>query len=201
MQPYEIILSPAEIYIAQEGETPPAIDAVPGGNWVLLGVAGKRNQSTAGVKLKHGETLKFHSTAGATGDVKAFRTREEHSIEVTMEDLTLETYAKAMNMAGIREVAAASGVAGYKAFGGKQGFDVATWAVLVRVPASPYGDGFAMQWAYPKCVENGNLELTLDSEGSAIGLAFKYVALEDPNAASDAERFFVVTAQTAPALP
>lgn len=201
MQPYEIILCPAEVYIAQEGETPPAIDAVPGGNWVLLGVAGKRNQSTAGVKLSHNETLAFHSTAGATGDVKAFRTKEEHFVEVTIEDLTLETYAKAMNMAGIREVAAASTVAGYKAFGGKQGFEVVTWALLVRIAASPYGDGLAMQWVYPKVVENGNITITLDSEGSAAALALKYVALEDPNAASDAERFFVVTAQTAPALP
>jgi hypothetical protein len=201
MQPYEIIMAPAEVYVTLEGETPPAINAIPGGNWVLLGVAGKRNQAVAGVKIKHSETLKFHTTAGATGSVKAVRTGEEVSVELTIEDLTLETYAKAMNMAGIREVAAASGVAGYKAFGGKQGTDVVTWALLVRVDASPYGDGLAMQWAFPKVVENGNLELTFDSEGAALGLALKYVALEDPNAASDAERFFVVTAQTAPALP
>jgi hypothetical protein len=201
MQPFEIIMSPAEVYVALEGETPPAVDAVPGGNWVVLGVAGKRNQAVAGVKLSYNDTLKFTTTAGATGNVKAVRTGEEAMIEVTIEDLTAETFAKAMNLAGVREVAAASGVAGYKSFGGKQGFDVQTWSLLVRVSASPYADGLNMQWYFPKVVENGNLSLVLDSEGSVAGLNFKYNALEDPNAASEAERLWIFTAQTAAALP
>jgi hypothetical protein len=187
--------------VALEGETPPAVDAVPGGNWVVLGVAGKRNQAVAGVKLSYNDTLKFTTTAGATGNVKAVRTGEEAMIEVTIEDLTAETFAKAMNLAGVREVVAASGVAGYKSFGGKQGFDVQTWSLLVRVAASPYADGLNMQWYFPKVVENGNLSLVLDSEGSVAGLNFKYNALEDPNAASEAERLWIFTAQTAAALP
>lgn len=201
MQPYEIILSPAEVYIALEGETFPAINAIPGGNWVILGTAGKRNQNSAGVKIRHNETQKKHTTAGATGAVKAIRTAEEHLIEVTIEDLTLEVYAKAMNLAGVREVAAASGVAGYKSMGLKMGFDVQTWAVLVRVEASAYGDGLNTQWQFPKCIESGNVELTFDGEGNAAGLKFVYEALEDPNAASESERFGTVVAQTAPALP
>jgi hypothetical protein len=194
-------MTPAEVYVAMEGETPPTINAVPGGNWVLLGTAGMRNQATAGVKITHGETIAKHSTAGATGNVKAFRTMEECGLEVTIEDLTLEVYAKAMNLAGIREVAQASGVAGYKSFGGKQGFDVQTWSVLVRIPSSPYGDAMNMQWYFPKVIEEGAVELVFDGEGTAAGLNFKYSALCDPNAASDSERFFIVTAQTTQPLP
>jgi len=201
MQPFELIMSPADVYVALEGETPPAIDAVPGGNWVSLGIAGKRNQAPAGVKIAHTDTLKFAKTAGSTGNVKAARTDEETTIEALIEDLTLETYARAMNLAGIREVAAATGVAGYKSFGGKQGYDVQAFSLLVRVPASPYGDGLNMQWYFPKVVENGAISMAFDGEGSVAGLAMKYVALEDPNAASEAERTFIVTAQTAPALP
>jgi hypothetical protein len=202
MQPYEIIMCPADLYIAYEGETVPAVDAVPGGNWVLLGSNGKRNQNTAGVKVVHSETLKFHSTAGATGNVKAIRTSEDLAIELVMEDLTLETYAKAMNGMGVREVVAASTVAGYKSFGLRQGFDVTTWALLIRLAgASPYGDGMNMQWAIPKAVENGAVTLVFDSEGNAAGIALKYMTLEDPNASSDFERFGVVQAQTAYALP
>ena len=201
MQPFEIIMSPAEVYVALEGETPPLINVAPGGNWVLLGTAGMRNQDDSGVKITHTETLVKHSTAGATGNVKAFRTMEECEVEVRIEDITLETYAKAMNLAGIREVVAASGVAGYKSFGGKQGFDVMTWSVLVRVSSSPYGDGMNMQWYFPKCIEDGNVDIVLDGKGTAAGLNFKYTALCDPNAASDAERFFICTAQTAAALP
>jgi hypothetical protein len=195
------MMSPAEVYVALEGETPPLINAIPAGNWVMLGTAGMRNQATAGVKIAHTSTLAKHSTAGATGNVKAFRTMEEVTVEVSIEDLTLEVYAKAMNLAGIREVVAASGVAGYKSFGGKQGFDVQTWSILVRVAASPYGDGMNMQWYFPKCIEEGQIELTFDGEGTAAGLNFKYSALCDPNAASDSERFFICTAQTAAALP
>jgi hypothetical protein len=202
MQPFEIVMSPANVYVALEGETPPAVNAVPGGNWVLLGVAGMRDQATEGVKITHNETLKFQSTAGATGSVKALRTMEEVIVEVSMYDLTPETYAKAMNLAGIREVAAASGVAGYRSFGGKQGFDVQTWSLLVRLEGvSPYGDGMNTQWYFPKVVENGQVALTFDSEGTVAGLNFKYTALCDPNAASDSERFFIYTAQTAAALP
>jgi hypothetical protein len=58
-----------------------------------------------------------------------------------------------------------------------------------------------MQWQFPKCIESGNVELILDGEGNAAGLKFIYEALEDPNAASDAERFGMVVAQTAAALP
>jgi hypothetical protein len=202
MQPFEIMGGLADIYITLEGEIPPAVNAAPGGNWVLLGLAGRRDQSTAGVKFSHNETMKFHSTAGATGDVKAFRTREEAFLEVVIEDLTAETYAKAMNLAGIREVAAASGVAGYKSFGGKQGFDVQTWSVLARLEGiSPYGDGLNSQWLFPKCVENGQIAMTFDSEGTVACLNFKYSVLEDPNASSEAERFYIYTAQTAVPLP
>ncbi len=201
MQPYEIFLSPAQLYIAQEGEPAPAIDAVPAGNWVLLGTAGNRNQGEAGVTLSHNQTMVFHSTVGEIGDVKGFRTHEEDLVEVVMEDMSIEVYAKSLNMAGIREVAAASQVAGYKSMGGKMGFDVQTWALLVRVPVSSYGDGLNSQWLYPKVVDFGNKKIVLDAKGTAVGLDFKFKALADPNAASEAERFFIFSEQTAMALP
>jgi len=201
MQPFEIIMSIAEVYLALEGETPPAINAAPGGNWVLLGTAGSRNQASAGVKFIGTSAYVKHSTAGATGFVKAVRTAEDVSVEVTIEDLTPELFAKKMNLAGVREVAAASGVAGYKSFGGRMGFDVQTWSLLLRIPASPSGDGLNSQCYISKCIEEGQLEIVFDGEGTAAGLAFKFSVLEDPNAASDSERFFIWTTQTAAALP
>ncbi len=199
MQPYEIIISPAEVYIALEGEAFPAIDAVPSGNWTLLGTAGKRNQSEAGVKVKHPQTLKMHKTAGALGPVKAVRTDESQSVEVVIEDLTLELFSKAMNLAGVSEVAAASGVAGYKVMGLSRGLEVITFSVLVRVPASAYGDGLNTQWEIPKAVQAGSPEMTFDGAGTAAGVAFTFDTLEDPNASSDAERFGRIKEQTAPA--
>lgn len=201
MQPYEIISCAADIYIALAGETFPAIDAAPGGNWVPLGLAGKRDQSVAGVKISFKPTVKFHSTAGATGWVKAFRTAEEITSECTIEDSTPETFAKALNLAGIREVAAASGIAGYKAMGLSQGPDVQAWSLLVRIPASPYGDGMNSQFEFPKAVQVGGTDLVYDSEGSIAGIKFLHNMLEDPNASSEFERLGRYIAQTATALP
>ena len=201
MEPYELVLSPAEVYVAFEGEAFPNIDAVPAGNWVLLGTAGSRNQGEAGVKITHNQTVATHSTAGATGPVKAIRTAEETLVDVVMEDMTPEVYAKALNLAGITETAAASAVAGKKVMGLSRGRDVQTFAILVRVPASAYGDGLNSQWEFPKGFQNASPTLQFDGAGTAVGLAFQYKILEDQNAVSDFERFGRFITQTAAALP
>jgi hypothetical protein len=201
MQPWEQVSCVADIYVAQEGEAFPKVDAVPGGNWVLLGLAGKRDQSVAGVKINFKSTYKFHTTAGAVGWVKAFRTAKEITMECTIEDLTVETFSKKMNLGGLLEVAAASGVAGYKSVGLSAGFDMQSWSVLVRILASPYGDGMNSQFEFPRAVEAGNETLGFDSEGNVVGLLFLFNMLEDPNASSEFERFGRYVAQTAVALP
>lgn len=201
MQPYEIIMSPAEVYVALEGEVFPAIDAVPAGNWKLLGTAGSRNQSEAGVKVKSSQTLKMHATAGSLGPVKGIRTAEAQSVEVVIEDLTLELLSYAMNLNGVSEVAAASGVAGYKMMGLSRGRDVTTFGVLVRIPASAYGDGLNTQWEIPRAVQSGNAEIVHDGQGTAAGVGFTFDTLEDPNAANEKERFGRLKTQTAAALP
>jgi hypothetical protein len=199
MQPYEIMMSPADLYIAMEGEAFPAIDAVVGGNWVALGSNGKKNQSTAGVHVHHNQTVNKHKTAGSTGNVKAIRTAEESIINVVIEDLTLETYAKALNLAGIREVAAASGVAGYKSMGLHMGREVQTWSLLARFP-SAYAGGMGAQYQCPKMIETASKDLVFDGEGAAAGLSLQYEALEDPNATSEEERFGTLVMQTSDAL-
>ena len=201
MQPYEVIMSPAEVYVALEGEAFPAIDAVPAGNWKLLGTAGSRNQSEAGVKVKSSQTMTLHSTAGSLGPVKGIRTGESQSVECVIEDLTLELLSYALNLNGVTEVAAASGVAGYKQVGLSRGRDVITFSVLVRVPASAYGDGLNTQWEVPKAINTGNPELVFDGQGTAAGVAFMFDTLEDPNASNDKERFGRLKTQTATALP
>ena len=70
MMPTEIVMSPVDIYIAYEGEAYPTVDANPSGNWIPLGLYGKRNQAESGVTLTHGQTLKEHFTTGSSGPVK-----------------------------------------------------------------------------------------------------------------------------------
>jgi hypothetical protein len=81
------------------------------------------------------------------------------------------------------------------------GFEMQTWALLIRVPASPEADGLAMQRQYPRVMETGSLEQIFNNDGEAVATKFVFTALEDPNASSDAERFGTWVVQTAPALP
>ena len=200
-QPFEIIACAADVYLAFEGEAFPTVDAVPGGNWVLLGAAGTRNQKIGGVKITPTQEVAKHKTTGSLGPVKGFRTAAGESVEVTIEDFRLEVLAKKMNLPGIREVAAASGVAGYKSMGMWPGFEMQVWALLVRVPASPEADGLAMQRQYPRVIETGSLEQIFNNDGEVVATKFVFDALEDPNASSNAERFGTWVVQTAPALP
>jgi len=87
MMPYEIVMAPADVYIAFEGEPFPAVDTPPTGNWIPLGTAGKRNQAESGVTITHKQTLKEHRTTGSTGPVKVVRTQEDVTVECEIEDL------------------------------------------------------------------------------------------------------------------
>jgi hypothetical protein len=200
-QPFEIISCAANVYTAFEGEPFPAVNAAPGGNWVLLGAAGTRNQKVGGVKITMSQEVKKHTTVGSLGPVKGFRTGAGESVEVTMEDFNLEVLSKKFNLAGVREVAAASGVAGYKSMGTWQGFEMQTFALLLDVPASPSGDGLNLRRQYAKVIETGNAEFVFDNEGVPVGIKFVFDALEDPNASADGERFGTWVAQTAAPLP
>jgi len=195
MMPFEIIMAPADIYLAYEGEPFPAIDAAPTGNWMPLGTAGKRNQSEKGVIITHGQTLKEHFTTGSSGPVKVVRTGESLSISVEIEDMTLEQYAKALNGMGLGSIAQGSGVAGAKTMPMRQGIDVTTFALLIR-SYSPYGDGMNFQYQIPKVYQSSSPKVMFDGNGSAATLALEYKALEDPNADSDSLRFGLLIAQT-----
>ena len=194
MMPFEIVMSPADVYLAYEGEAFPTVDATPTGNWMPLGTAGKRNQAESGVTITHGQTLKEHFTTGSSGPVKVVRTAELLTIDVEVEDLTLEQYSKALNAVGLYNIGQAAGVAGAKGMPMRQGFDVMTFALLLRAP-SPYGDGMNMQYQFPKTYQAASPAVRFNSNGDAAGLKFQFKVLEDPNAESDAVRFGQVIAQ------
>ena len=199
MMPYEIVMAPADVYIAFEGEPFPAVDIPPTGNWIPLGTAGKKNQAESGVTITHKQTLKEHRTTGSSGPVKVVRTSEDIVVECEIEDLTLEVYSKALNAAGISSIAQASGVAGARTMSMRQGLDVTTFALVLR-SYSPYGDGLNLQYQFPKVYQEASPQVKFDGNGDAATLKFTFRVLEDPNADFDATRFGQVVAQTSPAL-
>ena len=196
-KPYEMIVSPFEVWLAPVGEVFPDVDVDPVANWEKLGTNGKRNQSEDGITVTHEQTLVEHRTVASTGPVKVGRTEENLSIEMTLEDLSLEQYAKVMNNVTVTTVAPGTSIIGTKEFNLRQGVDVSTFALLCR-GKSPYGDGWNMQYEVPVAYQADN-PAPVFKKGDPAGLKLTFKALEDPDAATDAERFGKVIAQNADA--
>ena len=198
MKPYEMIMSPFEVWIAPVGETFPDVDDTPSGNWEKLGTNGKKNISEDGVTVTHGQTINEHRNVGSTGPVKVARVQEDFTIEFVLEDLSIDQYAKVLNDVTVTTVSAGTGIPGTKEITLRQGQDVSTFALLVR-GASPYGDSWTMQYEVPVVYQADN-PAPVFKKGKVAGLKLTFKTLEDPNASTDAERFGKLIAQNADAL-
>lgn len=194
-EPYEIIVSPYQIYLAPVSETVPELDDVPAGNWILLGTNGKDNYAEDGVTVAHEQSLSVIRTLGTTGGIKVVRTEEELTISLILFDMSIEHYAKILNGVTLVDVAAAALTPGHRDLTLRQGPDVTTFALLCR-GKSPYGDAFNAQYAVPIVYQSGNPS-PVYNKGDAAGLALTFSALEDPNAATRALRFGELQSQDA----
>lgn len=193
MTPYEIVGAPLTLWLAPVGTAFPLINAAPAAGWIKVGTNGDANYSEEGVTVTHSETIATATPAGRTGAAKAWRTGEQLMVGVTLWDITLEQYAAALNGAVVATTAAGAGTAGFKKMGLSQNQDVTLYALLAR-GVSPYGDGMAAQYQVPRCYQSGN-PAPQYQKGVPTGLALEFMALEDPNAASAAERFGSLIAQ------
>lgn len=198
-KPYEIIAAPYTLYVAPVGTAFPAIDAAPGGAWTKVGTSGDLNYTEDGVTVDHGQSLEFWRALGSAGPRKAFRTEEELRISLTLADLSLEQYANALNYNTVTTVAPGGGTAGTKKIGLSRGLDVPQRALLVRGQASAYGETFNAQYEVPVAVQAGEPEVVF-TKGEPAGLALEFEAIEDPQAASTAERFGRLVMQNAAPL-
>lgn len=197
MQPYEIIVSPFQVYLAPVGEAFPEVDDAPAGNWVLLGTNGKDNYAEDGVTVSHEQTLSVIRTLGTTGGIKVIRTEESLSISLVLFDISAEHYAEVLNGVTLDDVAAAALTPGHRDITLRQGPDVAIFALLCK-GVSPYGDSWAAQYAVPIVYQGAN-PAPIYSKGDAAGLAISFMALEDQTAATRAERFGKLVSQDADA--
>ncbi|OLF81278.1 hypothetical protein AWH62_00970 [Maricaulis sp. W15] len=186
--PFEIIAGPIEAYIAPVGTAFPAIDAAPAGPWALIGATGSENYDEQGVKIAHSQDVKAFKSLGLTGAKKAFRENEGLTVGFTLFDLQLEQYSLALAGTTVATTAAGVGTAGSKALPFYRGHDVALHALLLRGAYSPYGDAMNLQYQMPVCYLNSSPEPVF-KKGDPAGLAFEYMALVDPSAATAAARF------------
>lgn len=196
--PFEIIGAPFTLYLAVVGTVFPAVDAAPAIAWKLVGSSGDLNYMDDGVTVDHPQNISFFRAAGDSGSRKAFRVDEDLMISLILADISLEQYALAINGNPVAATAAGVGVAGKKKLGLSRGLVLDTRALLLRGP-SPYMEDGVAQYCVPIAVQTGKPK-PVYRKAQAAGLALEWTALVDPNAASPAERFGYVEAQTAIAL-
>lgn len=196
--PYEVIAAPYTVWFAPIGEAFPAVNAVPGGNWLKVGTNGDLNYMDDGVTIANPQSIEPWRSLGDTGPRKVFRTEEDLIISLVLADVSLEQYRHALNMNAVTTVAAGSGTAGYKKIGLSRGSDVAQRALLVRGP-SPYGADMFMQYEVPYAFQTGEPEVVYRKDVPA-GLALEWTAIIDPAAVTPAERFGRLIAMNAEPL-
>ena len=190
-EPYEILTGVGSLYIAPVGESFPAVNATPGGNWRSLG------GTQDGVTVTPGQTIDEHFIDQETGPVKASRSEESVMIETKLADSTLENLADVMGNL-VTTVAAGSGTIGTKAVALYRGATVATFALLFR-GVSAYGS-YNAQYEVPVGYFGGDLGLEDTKDGNR-AIPVEFHALVDPNAVSDATKFGRLVMQHQAALP
>lgn len=191
--PYEVIAAPLTLYVAPVGTLFPDLDAEPSGSWAKVGSSGDRNYSEDGVSVQHQQNVELFRALGSTGPIKAFRTEEGLGISVTLHDVTLEQYRLALNGNAVTEVT--NNNPHYKKVGLSRGRQVTQYALLARGMASGYGDDLVAQYEVPVVIETGEPE-PVYQKGEPAGLELQFTALEDPDAASEDERFGRLVMQT-----
>lgn len=160
--PYEIVIGPAEVYVAPVGEAFPDIDEAPAGNWLLVGLAGADNYSEDGVIIRRQVSNTLVRPLGSTVPVKAAITETGFEVEFTVMDLSPEAMQLAFggDEDDITSTVASSGVAGNDVF------DIVTdpvpihKAVLVRCNQSSFGNGFNTQFEVFSAFQTGSAEGT-----------------------------------------
>ncbi len=198
-EPLAIIMSPFHVYLAPVGTAFPLVDDVPSGGWEELGANGIANLGDDGVTITHAQTIVEHTGGGTTGVLKAVRTEEKPTIAFSLADVTPETYARALNGAVVSDIPAASGTPGYQSIPLHQGMNVSTFALLVKGPSPLLAGGYA-QFQVPKVYQKATPKPKF-SKGGAAMLEFEYAIMEDLDAATENERFGLLVAQDAVALP
>jgi len=199
MAPYEIIASPADLWIAPALTARPVMTAHPLPDpiapWAKVGTSLSLNYTEDGVTIQMQQDVVKWRSLGDTGSRKAFRTLEDAMARVNVADMTLEAWANILNANAITTVAAGAGTAGYKKIGLSKGPGVASFAVLIRFP-SPYVTAMWSQLWMPIAINSASTEFPFKKDTPA-ALAIEFSAMVNTAAANEFERFGVLEAQSA----
>lgn len=198
VEPYEVIMGPAELWKAPVGTAFPDPDEAPGVAWTRIGKSGKANYTEDGVTVTPSQTLAFFRGLGSTMPLKAVRSEEDIVVSVSIADMTAETLALAFNGNEVESEAAGVGTPGTKAIQLERGPDVTTFALLVRGPSAYTETGYG-QFELPVCVNDTTGELNYNKSGEAAAPEYAFRVMADLTA-PEGERAGRLIAMTAEAL-
>lgn len=168
-QPYAQIVGAADIYIAAYGATEPAVNAVPGTDWYLLG------PTDGDQSIEHSGGLTYFRDNDHTGPTKAVRPEEDVKVKFTLVGLTLENFARVLHSSA-RLSNGTSPTSRKMPL--KRGADVTEYAILIRGAChSPYGN-LPGQTYIPRAVSESEPTQTLGKD-KRIELECSFTALED----------------------
>jgi hypothetical protein len=186
-EPFSQLTGPTDIYVGPVGETVPAVNATPAGNWILLGPTDGEQS------IQHSGALTYFRDNDHQGPVKAVRPEEGVMFAFTVVGLTLENYARYLDQAS--DVTSDAGPPATKTLPLKRGFTPNEYALLFKGEAdSPYG-AFPAMYVVPRGVFDGEPTLTRGKDQRP-GLECEFQVIEDDNQA-DANRMGWLVAQTA----
>lgn len=187
---YELLSGVGTLYAAPVGTAFPAVNATPAAPWRALG------ETDDGVKVTMDQKTEVKRTDQRTGPVKAIRTEEDVIIETKLAQVTLENLADLIGNT-VTDTPPGAGTIGTRAVPLHRGATVKEFAFLFR-GNSPYG-AYPAQYELPRGYFDDAVEAEFTKDGFS-SLPLKFMALEDLNAASEADRFGRMVAQDAAAL-
>lgn len=195
--PYEIVGMPADIYLAAVGATFPDIDATPNpATWTKLGTNGSLNYTPDGVKAGQPQSFNVWRSAGSAAPRKVFRTEEDGKYGVSVADMTLEVLTEAIGRLAPTAVTSVPGTADHKKIGLSRGLNIPTVALLIRIEGgSPEMADGNTQYEIPYAQYTGSPEIVWRRDQPAT-IDMEWMALVDPNAASDDEQLGRIIVQT-----
>ncbi len=184
--PYEVIAGPIQAWVAPLGTAFPLVNVAPAASWILLGTNGDKNITEDGMTIRNAAEVNLFRSLGQSMAVKAFRVSEDIEVEFDLADMTLEMIDKAVGgpataAGNVVTTAAGAGTAGFKTLSMVKGFVIPTIALLVRSAINPYGDGFNMQWEFPKVVIPGDGVEHVFVKDDVVKVHYKAICLYDAN--------------------
>jgi len=192
MVPREIVVGPLAIYLAASVEAEDEVDVTPSGNWALLGTNGTEDYSEDGITITHSQSLRQTRVLGATGALKVNRQTEDLSIGLTLMDMSLAQYSKALN--GTTPSTDVTPTVDF--LGLRRGPDVTVYSLIAKgTGLSPSGN-FPIQLYSPRVYQSAD-PAPVFSKATEVGLALVFSALEYQSAATAEQRFGKWVVQTA----